>query len=225
VNLCAVLASLALTLGVGLSPCQLSAQAQTVPDLLEQYRVQYAAVKIPSYSLRYRAVIERAGSENFGLDSPTARLAAQIHQESAWQPHAASAYAQGLAQFTPATAQWLPRVCPQVGAPDPWDAGWAIRAMACYDAWLYAQAPGADECHKWAFVLADYNGGQGMRQREQKLAVKAGANADAWWFAVENFRVRAPAAYVENRAYVRRILLILEPAYLAAGWDDIGACS
>lgn len=183
-----------------------------------------AEVEIPPYSLRYRASLERAAGDHFGLNAPVARLAAQIHQESLWKPGAASPYAQGLAQFTPPTARWLPTICPSVGAPDPWDPQWSIRAVACYDAWLYANAPRADECNRWAFVLSDYNGGQGMRIREQRLAAAAGKDSTLWWSNVEEFNARSAQAWKENRSYVRRILLLIEPAYLAADWGGKGVC-
>lgn len=183
-----------------------------------------AEVEIPPISLRHRTALERAAGDYFGLNAPVARLAAQIHQESLWQADAASPYAQGLAQFAPATARWLPTVCPSVGEPDPWDAGWSIRAVACYDAWLYAKAPRTDECNRWAFTLADYNGGQGWRAREQQLAKAAGKDTAIWFDQVEAFNARSRSAWKENRSYVRRILLMLEPAYIAAGWGGKGAC-
>ncbi len=183
-----------------------------------------AEVKIPEQSVRYRAALDRAAGDNFGLNAPTARLAAQIHQESMWKADAASPYAQGLAQFTPPTARWLPTICPSVGAPDPWDPQWSIRAVACYDAWLYANAPPANECNRWAFTLSDYNGGQGFRRREQQLARAAGDDSSTWFDHVESFNARSIGAWRENRSYVRRILLLLEPAYIAAGWGGTGAC-
>jgi hypothetical protein len=181
-------------------------------------------VEIPTWSLRYRATLIEAATASFGINAPTARLAAQIHQESNWKPNAASPYAQGLAQFTPPTARWLPAICPEIGAPDPWDAGWSIRAMACYDAWLYARVPHVDDCNAWAFTLVDYNGGQGLRMREQKVTAAAGDNPNLWWSNVELARARSPAAWNENRAYPRRILLVLEPAYLENDWGGKGAC-
>jgi len=44
------------------------------------------------------------------------------------------------------------------------------------------------------------------------------------WRAVEAYRVRAAWAHRENTAYPRRILLRLEPAYLAAGWTGEAVC-
>ncbi|MGN6229169.1 MAG: transglycosylase SLT domain-containing protein [Dyella sp.] len=181
-------------------------------------------VKIPADSVRYRLQVERAAGEQFGLSAPAARLAAQLHQESGWRTDARSAYAQGLAQFAPATAAWLPQVCPSVGKPDPWDAGWSIRAAACYDAWLYHRAQGATDCDRWAMTLSAYNGGEAARDRESRLAYEARDDPARWFGQVEQQRSRGVAAWQENRTYVRRILLTLEPAYLAAGWPGQEVC-
>lgn len=181
-------------------------------------------IEIPEYSFRLRVALQSAATEAFGIDAPVSRLAGQIHQESNWQPKAASPYAQGLAQFTPATARWLPSVCPDIGPPDPWDASWSIRALVCYDAYLYARTPPGDECNRWAFVLSDYNGGQSMRIREQTLTKQHDRNPDLWWSNVETYSARSRGAYTENRTYVRRILLVLEPIYLQYDWGGKGAC-
>src|SRR5690606_5585235 len=98
---------------------------------------------IPTVSAQYRIRLEREAGATFGIDAPVARFAAQIHQESHWRADASSIYAQGLAQFTPATAMWLPDVCPAVGPPDVWDPGWSIRALICYDNYLHARLDGA----------------------------------------------------------------------------------
>lgn len=181
-------------------------------------------VSIPATSAQYRIRIEREAGAAFGLNAPTARLAAQIHQESHWRPMAASAYAQGLAQFTPATAAWLPNVCPHVGPPDVWDANWSIRAMICYDRYLYERVTGAGECDRWSFALSAYNGGLGWVNRDKARASAQGADAARWAGHVEYHTARAQWARVENRDYVRRILLVLEPAYIAAGWDGLAVC-
>lgn len=188
-----------------------------------------AQVRVPEVAVTYRLAIEREAARNFGLDAPTARLAAQVHQESAWNPRAASPYARGLAQFTPATARWLPMVCPAVGEPDPWDPQWSLRAQACYMAWLhdrvarYRYAGPLTECSRWVFALRAYNGGEGMLNRERLAAQRGGADANDWR-AVDPFRVRAGWAHKENIGYPRRILLLLEPAYLGAGWPGKAVC-
>lgn len=183
-----------------------------------------AAVDIPWASVTYRLRVEHAASQYFGVSASPARLAAQLHQESLWRPGAASKYAHGLAQFTPATASWLPSVCPEIGAFDPWDDGQSIKAAACYDRWLYDRSPGATECDRWAFTKSSYNGGLGWVQRDRKLASAHGADPARWFGHVELHTARASWARKENRAYVRRILLLLEPAYIAVGWPGSAAC-
>lgn len=181
-------------------------------------------IEIPEQSARYRIALEREASAQFGLDAPVARMAAQIHQESRWNPSAQSPFARGLSQFTASTATWLPGVCPDVGAPDPWNADWSIRAIACYDRYLYVHLDGASECERWAFTLSAYNGGMGMLNRERMRASATGADAARWFNSVERFSARSRSAYVENRSYVRRILLDIEPAYLDAGWPGEAVC-
>ena len=181
-------------------------------------------IRIPESSALYRLKLERVTVAQFGLDPPVARLAAQIHQESHWQPDAESPYAQGLAQFTPPTAEWLPNVCPGVGPPDPWDTDWSLRAIACYDRWLYDRVTAASECDRWAFTLSAYNGGIGWIRRDRNRASAGGADPARWFGHTDAHSARAGWAFRENRAYVSRILKRIEPAYLAAGWPGSAAC-
>lgn len=182
------------------------------------------AAEVAPTSVRYRFAVQRAAGEYFGLDAPVARLAAQLQTESGWNPKAESVYAQGLAQFTPSTAKWLPQICPEVGPPDAWDPQWSIRAMACYDRYLYARISAANECNRWAFTLSDYNGGTGNRQREQAITKYHDHNPKRWFGGVEDYSSRNPAAFRENRHYVREILLNVEPAFINAGWPGQGVC-
>jgi soluble lytic murein transglycosylase-like protein len=184
---------------------------------------------IPPAAIAYRLTLEHAAADRFGLNAPVARLAAQIQQESGWKPRAASAYAQGLAQFTPATARWLPGICPDVGAPDPWNPQWSVTALVCYDAWLHdkihAHGTALAACAHWAMTLAAYNGGLGWVQRDRALASRAGHPPDTWFGSVDRVNAgRSADAWAQNRAYPRHILLTLEPAYLAAGWPGQQAC-
>jgi len=66
-----------------------------------------ARVAIPDASALYRHRVEQVAADVWGVDASPARLAAQLHQESAWRPRAQSpgVGAQGLAQFMPATAR------------------------------------------------------------------------------------------------------------------------
>lgn len=182
-------------------------------------------VHIPDASALYRHWVRQAATDQWGIDAPVALLAAQIHQESAWDPHARSGVgAEGLAQFMPSTGRWLARLFPSLGPYDPWDPRWSARAAAQYDAWLVDRNAGANPCATWAFALSAYNGGELRLHREQALAEKAGRNPDTWFGSVARYRARAASAWVQNRTYVRRILTVLEPAYIAAGWSGQAVC-
>lgn len=186
-------------------------------------------VRIPEASAIYRIKIEREAQREFGLSAPIARLAAQIHQESAWKPWAESPYAQGLTQFTPATAKWVPEICPSLDGVDPWNTNWAIEAQVCYMHWLYRRVlpfkggGQLQECSKWAFALRAYNGGEGWLQRERAQTRTRGDDPNDW-LRVERYRSRGAAFHKENIGYPRRILLTLEPAYVAAGWPGNKDC-
>ena len=182
--------------------------------------------RVPPQSAMYRLWVEQAVAEEWGLQASPARLAAQLHQESAWNPRARShAGAQGLAQFMPATAQWIAQRFPErLGAYDPWDPRQAILAAAVYDRWLYDRNPAATECDRWAFALAGYNGGEGWLRRDQRLAAAAGDDPLRWWGNVERHTGRAGWAKRENRGYVHRILRQLEHAYVRAGWPGVPVC-
>ncbi len=182
-------------------------------------------LRVPIRADGYQKLLEREAISRFGLAAPVALLAAQLHQESHWRTDAQSPYAQGLAQFTPATAAWIPDVCPEIGAPNVWDARWSIRAQACYMRHLHRQlADTATPCDRWAMALSAYNGGLGWLNRDRRLASATGADSAIWFDQVEFHSKRAAWAFKENREYPRRILLTLEPLYLAAGWPGRATC-
>jgi murein DD-endopeptidase MepM/ murein hydrolase activator NlpD len=116
-------------------------------------------------------------------------LAAQIHAESGFNPHAISpAGAQGIAQFLPATWAAVGRDENGTGVSDPFDPADAIPAMARYDCQLlaaitHAGIPG-DQID---LMLAAYNAGLG---------------------AVLHYHGIPP--YDETRAYVHRIRTLLD---------------
>lgn len=187
-------------------------------------------VAIPEASALYRHRVEQVVSDVWGVNASPSRLAAQLHQESGWRIRANSPVgAQGMAQFMPATAKWIASQFPdQLGTFDPWDPMQAIKAAAIYDKWLLdrvqpiGHAP-MSECTRWNFALRGYNGGEAWLLRERGLTVAGRANANDWR-DVERFRARGPAAHKENIGYPRRILQVLEPAYIAAGWPGMAAC-
>jgi soluble lytic murein transglycosylase-like protein len=184
------------------------------------------AQSIPSRAYQYRSTLIRCARAEWGLNAPVATFAAQLHQESLWLANAKSpAGAQGLAQFMPATAHWLPEVAPQVGAAAPFNPGWALRALLAYDLWLWQRIESATPCEHMAMTLSAYNGGLGWLRKDKKKAQRIGLDPARWWNQVEAVNAgRAAWAIRENREYPRRILLVLEPMYAAAGWGK-GVCN
>lgn len=192
--------------------------------------VAYAqAQSVPDSAAMYRRLVEAAVTDYWPPDGSSAQLAAQLHQESLWRPKAASrAGAIGMAQFMPATARWIATQFPrELGAFDPWDPAQAIRGAALYDRWLYDRVSGFDECERWAFALAAYNGGLGWVGRDKTHAQVSGFDPARWWGHVETAGDPRRAAFnlAENRSYVQRILRVLTPIYVDAGWPGKAVCA
>lgn len=175
--------------------------------------------QIPQAALSYQRALVANVRVVWGLNGPVATMAAQVHQESGWNPNAKSAYAGGLAQFTPATADWISnKYAADLGPNQPYNPAWALRALARYDKYLYDTMPfAATDCDRWAFTLSAYNGGAGWVNRDRALATQNGADSRRWWSNVELYSKRSVAATKENRGYPRRILLLIQPRYTPWG--------
>ena len=170
------------------------------------------AQDVPRSALVHKAALTRIAHSEWGLDAPVATFAAQIHQESGWNPDAVSRVgALGMAQFMPATSKWwCERNKVSLADCQPQNPHWAMRSLVQYDRWLYNQIRANNHCHRIAMTLSSYNGGLGwLWGVGQTGRVKAG---------------RAGANFRENRDYPRRILLRGEPRYVAAGWG-LGSCT
>jgi soluble lytic murein transglycosylase-like protein len=181
--------------------------------------------EIPAQAKQHKALLIREARMVWGLDAPVATFAAQIHQESRWNERAVSpAGAQGLAQFMPRTARWLPEIAPETGEPLPFSPSWSIRAMVTYDRWLWKRIRTAySDCDRWAMTLSSYNGGLGWLQRDQALAASQGLDPRIWSHVAIVNSGRSPANFRENRSYPTRILHTLTPMYRAADWGP-GGC-
>lgn len=179
-----------------------------------------AEITIPRAALQYRNQLVREARAVWGMDAPVAVFAAQIHTESWWRNDTVSHVgAQGLAQFMPATAKWLPTVAPKTGRPAPFNPAWSLRACVTYDRWLWERVPGHDDRERMAFALSAYNGGLGWVDRDRKKARGLGLDDRVWFGAVENVNAgRGKAAFRENRNYPRLILNERQYAYIKAGW-------
>ena len=185
-----------------------------------------AAEVIPNAAKQHRSTLIRSAHMAWGLDAPIATFAAQVHQESRWNSAAKSPVgAQGIAQFMPGTAVWIAEVYPDtLAAPQPYNPGWALRALVQYDKWLFKRNQASTQCDRWAMILSAYNGGQGWVNRDRRLALASGADELAWFNAIEKFNAgRSAANFKENRHYPRAILFKWEPLYLRAGWGN-GVC-
>ena len=182
--------------------------------------VKAAEVTIPRAAQQYRATLVRAAHATWGMDAPVAVFAAQLHTES-WRRNDTVSHvgAQGLAQFMPATARWLPSVAPETGKPEPFNPGWSLRALCTYDKWLWERVTGHSDMERMAFTLSAYNGGLGWVNRDRKKARALGVDDRRWFGAVENVNAgRSKAAFRENRNYPRLILKERQYAYIKAGW-------
>lgn len=189
--------------------------------------IQSAHAQIPESAHQWQRPIIREAQARFGVNAPVARIAGQLHQESSWRAEVCSwAGACGLAQFMPATSDWMAELFPSRLAPaDPFNPYWSIKANVYFNYWLYERNRNwADECSRWAGVLSGYNGGLGWVNRDRRLAASSGADPNVWVGHVEFYSNRAQWAIEENRAYVHRILHVLEPRYLNAGWPGEPVC-
>lgn len=187
-------------------------------------RAACAAESIPHQAQTYRGELVRNARMVWGLDAPVATFAAQVHQESAWNARAVSRVgAQGLAQFMPATANWIGGIDPALSGRQPENPVWALRALVTYDRWLWDRVHAVSGCDRMAMALAAYNGGLGWVIRDKAAASRAGADRERWWGEIERFNAgRSLAAWRENRGYPRRILQEIEPRY--ASWG-LGSCA
>lgn len=143
-----------------------------------------AQAQVPQEALRYRSLLVRVAQAEWGLNAPVAVFAAQVHQESAWNPEAVSRVgAAGLAQFMPATARWMPSIRLSLADPKPYNPAWALQALAAYDRWLYDRTPARYTPRERMWVaLRSYNGGLGHWQQEAAstgLAQPSRAQVDA----------------------------------------------
>ncbi|PLY35987.1 lytic murein transglycosylase [Pectobacterium carotovorum] len=177
------------------------------------------AAQPPAAAQQYRSDVIRNARLDWGINAPIADFAAQLHQESGWNPRAVSPVgAQGLAQFMPATANWFSRIMPELRANQPFNPAWAIRALTSYDRWLWQRVSARNDCERMAMTLSSYNGGLGWVQRDQRLATQRGLDSLRWFDHVETVNAgRSAANWRENRHYPDRILHQLAPRYLTWG--------
>lgn len=168
----------------------------------------------PALAGQYRATLQREAQFVFGMDAPIAAFAAQIHQESSWRAGVTAwDNGRGLAQFMDATAAVIVANFPELGAADPYNPKWAIRALVRYDSWLLARVEGATACEKWGAALKSYNGGLTYVQRAQQRSPDP-----AKWFGLTEFIRTGQSAqnFEYSRTYPHKVLFKHQRIY--ADW-------
>jgi soluble lytic murein transglycosylase-like protein len=159
-----------------------------------------------------RDVIRNARLE-WGLDAPIAALAAQLEQESGWNPAARSPVgALGIAQFMPGTAADMAR---KLGAPsDPLNPAWALRAHSAYMRQLYNLLRYPTECDNFGATLSAYNGGLGWHNRRRAVA----PDPSDFWTSVRWINPGITEAnQLENENYSVRIVYNRQANYVTWG--------
>lgn len=175
-----------------------------------------ARAQIPNAAQGFRLPLTAFAKAEWGPDAPIASFAAQVHQESGWNPTAKSPVgALGLTQFMPTTANWISKLFPnELGDNDPHNPMWSLRALVKYDKWLYDRVKAANPCERMAYAMSSYNGGLGYVYRRQKLSGRP-----MYCFG-ETCLINPgihPANQKENEHYPRRILLEISPRYHSWG--------
>ncbi len=185
----------ALMLPLTMATCTLPAPAQVVKA--EQYRAQ----------------ITRETQMRFGIPAPAPVIAAQIQQESAWNPLAKSSVgASGLMQFMPGTATWAESVN-RWGIVDPLNPAWSIRAGIWLNRWNYDRIKADSDCDKWHFTLSAYNGGLGYVYKRQAKSGQPGS-----WARTGAINPGILASnQTENQSYSPKILLKHQPQFSSWG--------
>lgn len=178
--------------------------------------------EVPREALQYQRSLTREARYAFGLNAPVPVFAGQIQQESKWNPNVCSKFACGLAQFTPATADWIAGAYSRLSSKDIFNPEWAIRALVTYDARLLTTTSMATPCDHWAVALSAYNGGLSWIARDRALCT-GDCQDTLWWGNVELHTARSQAAAIENRGYPRHILLVNQLVY--ASWGALISCS
>lgn len=178
------------------------------------------AQSVPRDAQHHQATLKREALRVWGIDAPVATFAAQVHQESRWREGARSPVgAVGLAQFMPATSNWIGGLYSSLGDRAPTNPTWALRALVTYDRWLADRIKADGACERMAFTLSAYNGGLGWVYKRQRLSNEPGRCLGAT--CAINPGV-TPASQRENQHYPEVILRRYEPLY--AGWGA-GSCS
>lgn len=187
--------------------------------LLAMQQANAAPAGVPRAALHHEATLKREAQRVWGLGAPVATFAAQVHQESRWRADARSPVgARGLAQFMPATADWMGEVDAELASRAPLNPTWALRALVVYDHWLYQRVRTArDACERMAFVLSAYNGGLGWVYKRQRLAREQGLDAGVCLGMTCTLNPGVQLAAQRENEHYPRAIFGFEPMYVRWG--------
>lgn len=169
----------------------------------------------PAKVARWGTAVRREGQAVYGITSPTPMFLGQIAQESSGDEKVtASDLGRGLAQFMDATAKQVAAQYPELGAPDPYNPTWAIRAMVRLDQSNYRAVKGDNACERWGAGLTAYNAGAGWVRKAQAKSSDAGV-----WFGLTELVNGGQSAqnFKYSRLYPRWVLIKHQPKFQAWG--------
>lgn len=184
-------------------------------------RLLLAALFVPLLAVgtervsRWAPTVKREAQAVFGITAPVPMMLGQIHQESGGREDVTAwDFGRGLAQFMDATARDVSRRHPELGAPDPYNPKWAIRAMVRLNSDNYRLVQGKDACERWGAALKCYNAGCGYVIKAQTASPEPGT----WFGVTEYVPTRQSAKNFEySRLYPRWVLFRHQPRYVRFG--------
>ncbi len=178
--------------------------------------IKYTTQAAPPKVARWAPTVRREWQAVFGITAPTPMALGQIQQESGGDDQVtASDLGRGLAQFMDATAQQVAKQYPELGAPDPYNATWSIRAQARLNKSNWNAVRGVNDCEHWGAALTAYNAGAGWVRKAQKLSNDPGV----WFGTTEKINSGQSANnFKYSRSYPRKILFKHQVSY--AHWGD-----
>jgi hypothetical protein len=200
-------------------------EPETFLESIRPQRFDHTVIRIPINAGSFQRELIRLSRQEYGLDAPIARFAAQIHAESTWRDSAVSPVgAKGIAQFMPQTAEWMNELFPNLRQYSMYSSDWSIRALLHYNKWHGARVrvDEKNECTYWHGIMRSYNGGLGHWQRE----LAAAEDKNDWRSIQKQCGIssrRSEANCRENLNYPIKILHELEHGYLTAGWGSHSA--
>lgn len=198
--------------------CVIGALLLALPLLLLLTTCKYALAE-PLASKPYRAQLTREAQARWGINAPVPVLAAQIEQESSWRSGVTAwDNGRGLAQFMDPTAAWVSKAYPQLGAPDPYNPAWAMRAMIQLNLHNLARVKGENACERWGAALKAYNAGLGY-----VLAAQRTSPLPELWFGYTEYEPtrQSQKNWEYSRMYPRWVIFKRQPGY--AHWGS-GVC-